>query len=355
MKIFFYIPTLGAGGAEKQCAMVAAGLRREYEFQTEIILDYGDKIKDSNRIIVDEAKVPIISLPKNKIAACFALRRIFSGNKDAVLFTYLARPNFVGALIGRWTGLSRIFSGIRCGWLPMCKLISERFVNRFLASRTIFNSHRGKAYFNERGFNNERSIVISNAIDFWEKRDFEIKGSRRARVVTVGRFTPEKDYHTWLLAIKAAIDFGADVEAHIVGWGWEEGNVRRWIGELDLSDNVNIYPGNYDVKKLLFECDIYLSTSTSEGVSNSILEAMNASLPVVATDVGDNNRMIEHGQSGYLCNIKDVTALAKGIVNLAGDFEKRKNFGLKAREILCEHYSTEKVLKQYYDLINSCQ
>lgn len=353
MKVFFYIPTLAAGGAEKQCSIVAAGLRREYGIDTSIILDYGDKIKDSNWAIVESDNVAIIGLPKNRAKAFVALWKLFGRNRDAVLFTYLARPNFVGSLIGRLAGLKRIYTGIRCGWLPRGKLAAEKTVNRFLATKTVFNSYRGMEHFTGLGFLPRKSIVISNAIGLWEERDFERNSSHRVRVVTVGRFTPEKDYHTWLLAIRAAIDKGADVNAHIVGWGREEGNVRRWIEELNLSDRVTIYPGDYDVKKLLFECDIYLSTSTSEGVSNSILEAMNASLSVVATDVGDNNRMIENGMSGYLTDVKDVASLAKGISDLAAHSDRRIAFGRRAREILREHYSVEKVIGQYWSLINA--
>lgn len=113
MKVFFYIPTLAAGGAEKQCSIVAAGLRRKYGIDTSIILDYGDKIKASNKEIV--GSVPLISLPRNKVKACIVLWKLFKRNKDAVLFTFLSRPNFYGALIGRIAGIRRIYAGIRCG------------------------------------------------------------------------------------------------------------------------------------------------------------------------------------------------------------------------------------------------
>lgn len=351
MKAFFYIPTLAAGGAEKQCSIVAAGLRREYGIDTSIILDYGDKIKDSNRAIVESDNVAIIGLPKNRTKALVVLWKLFNRNRDAVLFTYLARPNLLGSLIGRLAGLKRIYTGIRCGWLPKGKLAAEKTVNRFLATKTVFNSYRGMEHFTGLGFLPRKSIVISNAIGLWDKHDFERNGSHRVRVVTVGRFTPEKDYRTWLLAIRAALDDGSDVDAHIVGWGREEENLRRWVEELNLSARVTIYPGDYDVKKLLFECDIYLSTSTSEGVSNSILEAMNASLPVVATDVGDNNRMIESGKSGYLTDVKDVASLAKGISDLASSPDRRRSFGIRAREILVERYSIDIVLRQYQELM----
>lgn len=353
MKALFYIPTLAAGGAEKQCSIVAAGLRREYGIDTSIILDYGDKIKDSNRAIVESDDVAIIRLPRNKAMAIVTLWKLFYSNKDAVLFTYLSRPNFVGSLIGRLAGLKLIYSGIRSGWLPRGKLIVEKIVNRFLVTKTVFNSYRGMEHFMGLGFLSSRSIVISNAIDIWEERNFAVNGLHRVRVVTVGRFTPEKDYHTWLLSIRKAIDYGADIEAHIVGWGREKENVRRWIYELNLLDRVTIYPGDYDVKKLLFECDIYLSTSTSEGVSNSILEAMAATLPVVATDVGDNNRMIENGRSGFLAKVEDVASLARYIVNLSTNSDMRCRLGARAREILQERYSVKKVISQYRDLIQA--
>lgn len=350
MKIFFYIPTLLAGGAEKQCALVAAGLRQHFGYDVSIILDYANQVKESNRVVVEHAGVEIIGLPRGTVKAFAALCRLFSRNRDAVLFTYLARSNLVGAVAARLVGLRKVYSGIRASWLPRKKWLSEILVNRFLATGTIFNSYRGMAKFVKEGFAAGKCSVISNGIELGDDIS-ATRDSSEVRVVTVGRFMPIKDYLTWFRVIRKVRDMGLRITAHVVGWGPLESDVKGWIGALHLEDIVRLYPSDCDVAALLRTSDVYLSTSTSEGVSNSILEAMNARLPVVATDVGDNNRMIENGQSGYLAAVRDVAALACGVEKLARSASLRRVFGMRARAILRGRYASEIVIGQYDDLI----
>ena len=96
---------------------------------------------------------------------------------------------------------------------------------------------------------------------------------------------------------------------------------------------------------------IYLSTSLYEGTSNSIMEAMNYSLPIVATDVGDNYKLVHHNQSGFLSNIGSHAKIAEYLYVLIKNKNLRNKFGQKGFEILVENHSSEKFLKQYLNLI----
>ena len=70
-------------------------------------------------------------------------------------------------------------------------------------------------------------------------------------------------------------------------------NIRNWVKENDLENIINIYLNPDNVQKFISTADIYFSTSIFEGTSNSIMEALNWSLPVVATNVGDNEYLIK--------------------------------------------------------------
>ena len=84
-------------------------------------------------------------------------------------------------------------------------------------------------------------------------------------------------------------------------------------------------PSNLD--EYLSKSDIYLSTSLFEGLSNSIMEAMAYSLPIIATDVGDNNYLVQDGYNGFVTNVKDVDEIAKKLLSLVIDKEKRLKMG----------------------------
>lgn len=73
-----------------------------------------------------------------------------------------------------------------------------------------------------------------------------------------------------------------------------ETQVRKWIRQYVIDDITTIYINPNNIAELLDQADIYISTSLFEGTSNSIMEAMNADLPIVATNVGDNGQLVQN-------------------------------------------------------------
>ena len=96
---------------------------------------------------------------------------------------------------------------------------------------------------------------------------------------------------------------------------------------------------------------IYISTSLFEGTSNSIMEALNWSLPVVATNVGDNDHLVIDGVNGYLHPIGDATGLTTSLCKLLDSVELRNKMGVRSNQNLRENYSMEIFEKRYLDLI----
>ena len=92
--------------------------------------------------------------------------------------------------------------------------------------------------------------------------------------------------------------------------------------------------------------DIYLSTSLFEGTSNSIMEAMNWSIPVVATNVGDNNQLIKDSWNGYLISIGDYKRLSEHLLKLLHDDKLRIEMGIRGNERL-HNYSVERFVENY--------
>ena len=98
--------------------------------------------------------------------------------------------------------------------------------------------------------------------------------------------------------------------------------------------------------------DIYLSTSLFEGTSNSIMEGLNANLPIVATNVGDNNHLVYNEVNGYLVGVKDVDALTDKFQILLMDNSLRQKMGKESKKILEHNYSINIFRSKYRDLTN---
>lgn len=349
MNTAILIPTLKQGGAEKQAALLAATLTKHHH--VDIFLLHGIvSIAPQNKEIIEQANISIHSLSGNMISKLFRLKREFKTRKIDIIFNYLTSCNVVGALAGRMAGVRRIYGGIRNTSLEWHKHIADMLTHNLISTGTIYNCHSGLTHFTDKGFRKRNNIVIPNGfIDIAEpivRKDRNIK-----HIVTAGRFVPQKDYKTLLRTIAHLKTLRNDFVMDIIGYGEEEQNIRQWIKEFNVEQNVNIFIKPDNVQDIICSADIYLSTSLFEGTSNSIMEAMNWSLPVVATNVGDNNYLITEGVNGTLHSIGDYEGMAHSIATLLSSSEIRNQYGKCSNDTLRDKYSMEVFETHYLELI----
>lgn len=335
LKIVILVSTLEIGGAEKQSVLLHNSLNKNYE--TFMIVFYGKRV-DEKLLSLVEKKENILCLKGGFLNKLIKIYRFFKQNKVSFLFSFLTLPNLIGGILGRLAGIKNIYGSIRNTKLKGWKVFVERVVANRLSTLTIVNSYSAESIFNNKAFKN--LITIPNCFPTVDKpvvRDS--KDSNLVNIITVGRFVPEKDYDTALEVINCLVQQKINVKYTIVGYGILENQIREKVEKLGLEDYVTMYINPNNISELLYQSDIYLSTSLYEGTSNSILEAMNASLPIVATEVGDNNRMVIEGYNGYLLPISDVECITKSIVELIKNPEMRIEMGLKSNSTLKKRYS----------------
>lgn len=340
------INTLESGGAEKQSIFLLNALKDK--FNVCLIVFYGDHTEEKLVQLIDGGNYNLIKLQGNSLKKLCLLYNIFKSNKVTHLFTYLTKPNFYGAIIGRLAGVEKIYGGIRTSQLPLWKIILEKIASNYFSTATIFNSYTGENVFKGKGI--KKSIVIPNCFTTISA-PFKREQKEKLKIITVGRFVPEKDYLTAIKTINILNATSDKFIFQIVGYGPQENEIRNQIEEFGLENNVEIFINPNNISELLNEADIYLSTSLFEGTSNSIMEAMNASLPIVATDVGDNNRLILEGINGFLHNVGDYKSIANSIENLILNYNKRIDLGLESNRILNENYSYDIFKTKYLNLI----
>jgi glycosyltransferase involved in cell wall biosynthesis len=101
----------------------------------------------------------------------------------------------------------------------------------------------------------------------------------------------------------------------LVGDGPERGKLEHLVKELNLQQNVKFLGLRRDVPRLLKAADLFLLTSISEGIPLTLIEAMAAGLPIVATNVGGVGEVVENGVTGVLVRVGDSEAIAQQILN----------------------------------------
>ena len=350
MNIAILIPTLKQGGAEKQATLLATALAKHHK--VDLFLLYGDhNIAPQNSKLLEQSTVTLHRLQGGLFSKIGQLRRSLKSSKTDILFNYLTSCDVIGGIVGRCVGVKRVYGGIRNARLEWSKMVVERFIHNHIATGTIYNCYSGAEYFGNKGFKGGNGIVIPNGFqDIAEpiiRTDREIK-----HIVTTGRFVPQKDYRTMLCTISKLKDIRQDFVMDIIGYGEEEDNIRKWIEEFGISKYINIHIKPDNVQDIVRSADIYLSTSLFEGTSNSIMEALNWSLPIVATNVGDNKHLVEDLVNGFLHNIADADNIALSLAKLLSDIELRNRYGSNSHKILTTHFSMEIFENSYLQLIN---
>jgi len=126
--------------------------------------------------------------------------------------------------------------------------------------------------------------------------------------------------------------------------------MRRLSEELGLASHLRFLGERSDVDVILSAADIHVSASHTEGLPNNVLEAMAASLPVVATAVGGVPDMIINGQTGVLVPAKEPEEMARVLVELARDPERRAFLGEAGRNLVKSSFSLERSVHALEDV-----
>ncbi len=127
----------------------------------------------------------------------------------------------------------------------------------------------------------------------------------------------------------------------LVGDGPDFSDIRARFQPLIQSGHVIMTGRRADIPALNASADVFVFPSFAENLSFSLLEAMAASLPIIATHVGGNSEVVIQGQTGLLVPTHDATALAQAILKLAVDRELRERQGLAGRARLLSIFSSE--------------
>lgn len=345
-RVSILLSTIDSGGAEKQAVLLASQLSKHTEVN--LIVLYGNHSEYKRNVdLLAESTVKVHKLIGNMLSKLRCIKSIIKESKTDVLLNYLTMPDFVGSLVGRMCGI-RVYNGIRNSRMPKGKMLIEKIVHNLFATGTIYNCYSGADYFGNHGFRRKKNIVIPNC--FPDIEETIIRPDHKVKtIITVGRFDPQKDYETLIKSV-ARLSRN-DFRLCIVGYGVLEEQIRTWVKVYNIESKTDVYIKPNNVSELERNADIYISTSFFEGTSNSIMEALNWSLPVVATNVGDNDHLVIDGENGFLHLIGDVDGLSASLCKLLDSAKLRNQMGHKGNQNLRENYSIEIFEKRYIDLI----
>jgi L-malate glycosyltransferase len=173
-------------------------------------------------------------------------------------------------------------------------------------------------------------------------------------LISVGRLARPKDFETLLLAMAAVRTAVPDLRLWIVGDGHDGPALLRLCAELGLEDVVQFCGERRDVGNWLIGADVFVLSSTSEGLPMAMLEAMATGLPAIVTEVGALPELVALSGAGRTVPVGDVDALARAIVDLAGRRHELAALGERAARCYHTHFTPERMAGDYLSLYRAC-
>ena len=273
--------------------------------------------------------------------------------KFDLLHAYLTYSNIVGPLAGSLSGTPTIAS-IRSAGFDGKKQSKKRydvetFVIRHFATRIMANGVAVEKFVRHRLKESRRVDTIPNAVDMIpiisadERMRIrrEIAGdSNLYLIITVGRLSSAKGFADLLNAFSIVHAQSPDAVLIIAGGGSLMDDLTAQVKKLGLDGCVKMLGARTDVSRLLASADIYVNSSHREGTPVSVLEAMSAGLPVVATNVGENPYLLD-ADTGIIVPPHHPEKLASALISLINSDELRTRYGNSARERIKNYYSRD--------------
>ncbi len=281
---------------------------------------------------------------------------------DAVITVGAGDKMFWGRLAARCVEVPVILSALHStGWPDnvgrlnrMLTPITDGFIavaashGKFLVEHERFPAERVAVIPN--GVDTERFAPISDVAEV--RRELGI-GEADPVVGIVAALRPEKNHELFLEMARRVVRRLPTARFLIVGDGACRGSLERRASELGLLRNVQFLGSRGDVPRLLGAMDLFALTSHIEANPVSILEAMSAGLPVVATNVGSIHESVIAGRTGFLVPPGHARLLAERVLRLLNNPVRCRAMGAAARAAVIRRWSIGAMVRGYERLIQS--
>ena len=363
LRVCLIIPTLDQGGAEKQLALLAIGLKQlEHDIEPIVItLTRSGPREEELRAHGIEVH-HIHKRLKLDPFAWLRLKKLLLQLKPDVVHTWL----FAANAYGRSAALSAkvpVILGSERSVDPWKNGIQFR-IDRSLARRTqglTANSQGTINFYDQHGIEANRFTLIPNGIEppkiaaISKEEAFDRMGiSAGTKVIlSVGRLWHQKGYKDLIWSAELLRVSRGDCCYVIIGEGPERSRLEQYRDNILSGASVKLLGERTDVAALMPHCDVLWNGSLYEGQSNVILEAMQLGIPVVATDIPGNSDLIKHEHTGMLYSVGQIEQLTRMTNRLLSDSEQRQLLVANAKNQIDRNHSVGTMVNRHVVLYRS--
>jgi len=366
----YIITKLGIGGSSYYTLMLSSKINQD-RYETVLVKgfereDEGNMMHFFNTSQVRLILVPVLCRqlhPVKDIAAFVQLWRIIKTYRPDIIHTNSAKAGALGRLVGRMMGVSVIIHTIHGHVFHSYFNPVMSYVFRLIERLSALWSHKviTVGEFQRREIlqykvgNSKKVISIPIGLELEPLLSCERHHGLLRRelgleenillVGIVARLFPVKGHNLFLEAAAKVRDQFSPVKFVIVGGGELTEPLKHHAKKLRMERDIFFLGYRSDLPEIYSDLDIVVLSSYNEGMPVSIIEAMAAAKPVVATEVGSVRELVNHGETGYIVPSGNANALAEAILKLLQQPSLRHAMGKQGRQHMNSQFTLERMLQ----------
>jgi glycosyltransferase involved in cell wall biosynthesis len=352
MKTLLYMITLSElGGAQSHLLQLITSFHNHYNVHLVTSAD-GPLTLSVRKLGVTVHLLPSLGRAINfskdfhTVRECINLLRLV---KPDLVHVHSSKAGLVGRLAASYLNIPCVFTAHGWGFKPGVPLKRRLVVwaSEFLAAPLCHTIICVSRYDRELAVkygvgNKEKLVVIHNGLDDCEY--LAKPACEPVKIIMAARFQEPKDQQTLLYALAELHD--EKVELILVGGGPKLASSQNLASTLGISDRVKFLGDRTDVPELLARSQIFVLLSYYEGLPISILEAMRAGLPVVASNVGGVPEELEDDVTGILVKTNDINSTKRALHRLITNPCLRVQMGAVSRQRFLEKFLAEHMISK---------
>lgn len=351
LRVLHIVTRLGVGGLETEILNLVDGLERAGFEQAVCCLEDRGELAEQ---IPESIPVRSCSGGSSRLGTAWRAARLIRAWRPDLLHVRngWAWPDAALAWLLAGGRGRLVFS--HHGWhstdrLPRRRAFRYRQLARITSGLASISVETARQFASETGIAPDRFTVLDSGVDVERFHPSAGRqGSGPLILGSISRLDPIKAHDTLIEAFAAAVDGGArNLELRFLGDGPTRADLERLARERNVADRVRFLGMRRDIPEQLRELDLFVLSSHREGRPISIMEALAAGLPVIATRVGSVPGMVIDGQTGVLVEPGDVEGMRQAIVALSDNAETRRCLAEGARRFAVSELSVDRMVEQY--------
>lgn len=289
--------------------------------------------------------------PVQDVRALAELTAVLRDLKPDLVSTHTAKAGWIGRAACARLGLPVLYTPH--GWTIGHRIspaagavftLAERVAARWTSAIVCVCEYEKRLALEKRIAAEEKLFVVYNGMPDIPRELRADPGLHPVRICSVARFEAPKDHATLLAALGSLRH--RDWRLDLAGDGPLEPAMRKLAVSLGITDRVHFLGYLRDPAPLLANAQLFALSSRSEAFPRSVLEAMRAGVPVIASDVGGVGEAVKNGVTGLLVPPANAGALAAALDDMIGNASRRQLLGASARQVFVERFRLERMIEQ---------